>query len=284
MKKLGKVSIFLIFTLSVLFIFASTAATDGQFNYKTFYKTYTWETFSRTSIAKRPIDFNQMKRTYPIRNGLSIYDEYLCAAVFYATNRIRARFRRPRFKYSRALQMAAEMHSRDMVRYNFMGHYSRVSGRRTPSDRIRKFGQWRSTAGENVALSFAIQYRSGSSFRPPSRRGGPILGMDGRPIPPHTYWSFGLAVVNQWMNSPGHRRNILNSRFKVLGTGSAFYYRGNYRMPTLKATQVFAGGMNDEMTAGVNSGDSRERVVPGRGGDDSSTGNENQSNSSDNNK
>ena len=35
-------------------------------------------------------------------------------------------------------------------------------------------------------------------------------------------------VMNQWMNSDGHRKNILNSGFKKLGVGLAISPKGGY--------------------------------------------------------
>jgi uncharacterized protein YkwD len=38
-------------------------------------------------------------------------------------------------------------------------------------------------------------------------------------LEPHTYASFAADVVARWMDSPGHRANILNPRFRLLGLG-----------------------------------------------------------------
>lgn len=225
-------------SLAVLLLTAALLSSAGlveNWNYNSYYSSMNWKAFSLSRQGKQPINFN------------NINSELVCAGIFYATNQIRQNFNLPLFKYSRALQKAAFVHSQDMVTRGFMGHYSPVPGRRSPSDRVRLYGQWEHTVGENVADTFGIQYQTGTSFQPPAQPGDPIRDMEGNVIPNHTYWSFGTSVVSQWMNSPGHRRNILNPKFLVLGAGGAHYFKGNFKMAMIKATQVFAGKMNDEI-------------------------------------
>jgi uncharacterized protein YkwD len=48
-------------------------------------------------------------------------------------------------------------------------------------------------------------------------------------------WNYNTpeSVMNAWMNSPGHRRNILNPRYRQIGVGAVTSSRGIY------ATQCF---------------------------------------------
>ncbi|MEU6347614.1 CAP domain-containing protein [Streptomyces sp. NPDC046977] len=80
---------------------------------------------------------------------------------------------------------AAQEHSADMADTGTMSHTG--SDGSTPSDRISAAGyNWRSY-GENVAYGYSS----------PS------------------------AVMKGWMNSPGHKRNILDCSFKEIGVGLA---------------------------------------------------------------
>ena len=55
-----------------------------------------------------------------------------------------------------------------------------------------------------------------------------------------TYWSFALKLVDQWMNSEGHRKNILNSNYNYLGCGT-YYYKFEYgKYYYFKSTQNFS--------------------------------------------
>ncbi|GAA1760051.1 CAP domain-containing protein [Luedemannella helvata] len=100
-----------------------------------------------------------------------------------------------------ALESAATYHSREMATSRSMSH--RGYDRSDPDDRI----YW---AGYNPSNGWAenIAYGYGSPY----------------------------SVVRAWMDSPGHRRNILNCRFRSLGVGVARAPDG-----TLYWTQNFGG-------------------------------------------
>ena len=91
------------------------------------------------------------------------------------------------------LVKAARLHAQDMIENDYFSHTSQDG--RGPGDRISAQGyKWR-TYGENVA------YGSGSYGTPQN-------------------------VFDGWMNSEGHRANILSSNFKDVGIGEAI---GEYK-------------------------------------------------------
>lgn len=85
------------------------------------------------------------------------------------------------------LNASAELHSQDMATRNYFSHQG-MDGTQ-PWDRMRSQGYTYSRAAENIAF--------------------------GQLTP--------QQVVNDWMNSPGHRRNILDPNLKDIGVG---YYNG----------------------------------------------------------
>jgi hypothetical protein len=91
-----------------------------------------------------------------------------------------------------ALGSAARDHSTDMAYQNYFSHTS-LDGRAF-NQRITAAGYLYSTCGENIAAGYSSPQ----------------------------------AVMNGWMNSPGHRANILNSAFCDLGVGYAFGSSSNY--------------------------------------------------------
>ena len=80
------------------------------------------------------------------------------------------------------LQNVARIKAQDMVENNYFSHNSPIYG--SPFDMIKKFGISYKTAGENIAGN-----------------------------------SSNSAAVNAWMNSAGHKENILNSSFNYTGIG-----------------------------------------------------------------
>lgn len=87
------------------------------------------------------------------------------------------------------LNLAAQGHSEDMYRRNFFEHEN--PDKESPTDRMRAAGYNGRTTGENIAM--------------------------GQPTP--------KAVVDAWLNSPGHCRNIMNGSYTEIGIG--FFKTGN---------------------------------------------------------
>lgn len=95
------------------------------------------------------------------------------------------------------LSRVARYKSQDMKDNKYFSHTSPIYG--SPFEMMKNFGLTYRTAAENIAK--------------------------GQSTP--------QAVVNSWMNSSGHRANILNSSFKKIGVG--YVKNGNYW------TQMFIG-------------------------------------------
>jgi uncharacterized protein YkwD len=116
----------------------------------------------------------------------------LVRATLCILNAQRARHDLGPLRLSRRLSTAARGHSRSMVRERFFSHTSPDGA--TFVDRIRATGylegaqSW--SVGENIA------YGSGSRSTPRS-------------------------IGRAWMNSPGHRANILSESFRQIGIGIA---------------------------------------------------------------
>ena len=95
------------------------------------------------------------------------------------------------------LSRVARYKSQDMVDNRYFAHNSPTYG--TPFEMMRAFGLSFRTAGENIAYGYATPQK----------------------------------VVDGWLNSSGHRANILNASYKQIGVG--YVAKGNYW------TQMFMG-------------------------------------------
>ena len=141
------------------------------------------------------------------------------ACIFYATNLEREKYKRPIFLHSSALEKAAQKHSENMVDYNFYSHTSKVRGEKTMQDRLKLVGIENAYMAENIYNFFLID---------PS------------------YWSMAKGLVDGWMNSKGHRANILDKNQKYLGCGVKYY--PNEEWPDyfhVKSTQNFSSDGGD---------------------------------------
>lgn len=114
----------------------------------------------------------------------------LARAAVCLINTRRVRRGLPRLRINHRLSRAAKWHTHDMVRRSYFGHVSQRG--RDVVDRLYGArylgGRFSWTVGENLA------WGSGS-------RGTP------------------RQIVRAWMNSSGHRRNMLDRRFREIGIG-----------------------------------------------------------------
>lgn len=132
--------------------------------------------------------------TVPEQNtAVTNYESEVCRLV----NEIRAEYGLNPLTEDWELSRVARYKSQDMHDKRYFSHTSPTYG--SPFDMMKSFGLTYRTAGENIAR--------------------------GQRTP--------KAVVDAWMNSSGHRANILNKNYKKIGVG--YVADGNYW------TQMFIG-------------------------------------------
>jgi uncharacterized protein YkwD len=199
----------------------------SEWNYS--YYNISYEEFTGIIIANEEIDFKDIDYTL------------LQAAIFFETNHQRSLNGLEPLLFNKSLETAANEHAKDMTTYKFFSHTSPVSGKKSVGERAVKAGFNWTCVGENIAQSFGLEYEAGMSVYTPNLNGGYFsYEYKGDPILPHTYLGFAKAVVQQWMDSEGHRENILSSSYTYLGTGCSHYPNTEfYMMDMFNAVQVF---------------------------------------------
>jgi uncharacterized YkwD family protein len=120
--------------------------------------------------------------------GNSSFESQVIALI----NQERAAEGLPALSSQSQLTSAARIHSADMASNNFFSHNSPTTG--SPFDRITDQGYHFSMAGENIAGGYE----------------SPTLS------------------VESWMNSPGHRANILDENYIHIGIGYAYCEDSTY--------------------------------------------------------
>ncbi|GGA62054.1 CAP domain-containing protein [Ornithinibacillus halotolerans] len=172
-----------------------------------FYKVSKGDTF--WFIAKRyGLDYKQLMRLNPsvVPTNMQVgsvirlratapspttFEEQVAQLV----NQERAKHGLSPLKHRADIKSVAERKAADMINSNYFSHTSPNYG--SPFDMLKTFGIKYRTAGENIAK--------------------------GQKTP--------QEVMNAWMNSSGHRANILNANFDSIGVG---YYNGAW-------VQMFTG-------------------------------------------
>lgn len=162
-------------------------------------------------------------------------------AILHHTNRARCDAGLRPLAPDPALRTVARNHSLDMVRLGFFDHVSPVGGKTTMSDRLNRRGVRFRGAAENLATSKRLAIRSGQPVYPVANRrcaysltpGGPVL-------PVRTYDAMARTLVRRWIESPGHRRNLLNPAYTRHGASGAIDPDARL-CESVNATQLFAG-------------------------------------------
>lgn len=131
------------------------------------------------------------------------------AAIFYETNYQRVKHGLSQLRHEYNLSVCAHNHSVEMVQQDFFSHTSPIPGKERMKDRLAQVGYKNCASAENIAIC-------------------PIQS---------TYSETARYLIEIWMDSPGHRENILTGQYTHLGCGAAFYYEDSFVY--VKATQNF---------------------------------------------
>ncbi|GMB09009.1 CAP domain-containing protein [Thermolongibacillus altinsuensis] len=146
-------------------------------------QTPTQQQQTQRPIQQQPTQPRQQAPTQQQQTQPSAGISQYAQQVIDLTNRERARAGLPALRADTQLSAVAQRKSLDMQQNHYFSHTSPTYG--SPFDMMRNFGVTYKTAGENIA--------------------------QGQRTP--------QEVVTAWMNSPGHRANILNRQFTHIGVG-----------------------------------------------------------------
>ncbi len=132
----------------------------------------------------------------------------------------------------------AAAHSRWMAQSGNLSHRSTVRGQASLSDRIRAANVEARKGAENIGMVHRYQIDN-RHFRILDSASCSFASQQGEALPAHSYASLARHAVTLWMNSDGHRRNILDPNVTRVSTAAAFgegQYCGRFWL-----TQNFVG-------------------------------------------
>lgn len=105
------------------------------------------------------------------------------------------------------LYVASSFHAHYMARNGILSHTEDKSdSTKNPQDRANYFGATNYRVGENIL------------FTPYNRM---VRGKDGSEFDTRTYQGLAQAMVNAWVNSPGHFKNIITPAYQLTGLAIA---------------------------------------------------------------
>ncbi|WP_026994102.1 CAP domain-containing protein [Flectobacillus major] len=203
------------------------------FQNDTDYYTSTSQAFFQTSEVNEAIDV--LAPNYAL----------LDACIFHQTNRVRQQYGLPLLKYRGGLHKAARLHSESMISHNFYAHINPYSPEyASMEDRIEGLDRKYYELAENVAQVDLLA--TPSSYCPVRKKNGEYLFLNcetQKPLSMLTYKAFAEEVLKVWMQSKGHRQNVLHQDMYYLGCAGQICKNpyASVNGPFARLTQEFAG-------------------------------------------
>ena len=206
--------------VSILILTSLTSGWDHEY-----YSQFSHENFFVRTDVNQKIDLNSFDR------------DLMEAAIFYATNETREKKKRKTFQFSSVLLKSSRGHSEAMREKKFFDHVNRKDRKvRTLTKRIIRAGGGFTGFAENIArVNIYKLGKKGTYF---VNEKGDKVNSKGKPLQTKTYKELAQDVVDKWMHSSGHRKNILaNHSFLGCGTTEIIYSKDD--IPEILITQNF---------------------------------------------
>jgi uncharacterized YkwD family protein len=142
-----------------------------------------WDQQRRTiTFTRQPASYETVFPKYEVIGSIEGLHRYELD-VFWLVNTERVKHQLPPLTLHTELSRVARHKSADMLEHQYFSHTSPTYG--SPFDMMRHFGLTFQASGENIAAGYLSPYQA----------------------------------MNGWMNSEGHRRNILSTNFTQIGVG-----------------------------------------------------------------
>lgn len=197
-------------------------------------------------------DFFELDRLDSIIDLNNFDTNLLSCAIFHATNRIRDSKGIPLLKYDNLLYEASKLHTLEMINRNFVNHNNPKKKKlKRLIDRIYYLGgTWDEYKrfGENIIYRTLLNHpetkiklkieKADTDIKYYSNtKSGTIEQLE-----VSSYRELVNNIMNGWMKSRKHRKNLLHKKFNALGCYCLLDKRTlnkNKLPPMIKATQVF---------------------------------------------
>ena len=121
----------------------------------------------------------------------------------------------------RGMARQAEKHSVWMAKNQKLKHRNTIPGSITLQQRVQKAGIKARTGSENIGMVHRYQVDN-RRFKILNSSACQFETYDGQALGAHSYASLARHIVTLWMNSSGHRKNILDRNVSKTRTSVAF--------------------------------------------------------------
>jgi uncharacterized protein YkwD len=195
--------------------------------------------FLSVNIAQAKCAVQRVAGAEKTISSKQINQALLDAAILAEVNYYRCKHGLRKLAPARGLRKQASKHSLWMARSGKLSLKATKGSARTLTSRLKSSGRKFKTGAENIGVMrlynidgrrFLIRSSGQCVFTTPS----------GKPLGRHSYRSLAQLAVREWMESPGHRKNILLRNASHMGSGGGI--RPNARhCGAVFLTQIFLG-------------------------------------------
>jgi uncharacterized protein YkwD len=151
--------------------------------------------------------------------------DLLNATIFHLTNIERNELNLPILKFGSQLYESSQLHSNKMIQLDFFSHTNKFEKQwKEPKDRILHFENKYNSLGENILENNLLNYKGTTlNYRIEEQENGEIryVNNKGLQINYSTYLQLAERLVQQWMDSKPHKKNILSKSYSLLGCACA---------------------------------------------------------------
>ncbi len=171
-----------------------------------------------------------------------LFDEFLLVRTIYRfTNNARKIHNLPLLAWNDTLAYTAHDHSLDMATHQFLSHISPGINNKTLQKRLKNHGflLTHHKIAENIGVDYILDIAGKPYYKKSGWQKKPLYinHQTGKPIEIQTYEQFAKNMVENWLASPGHRKNILNPGLTHIGIGAI---PGRYqKFDAIYVTQIF---------------------------------------------
>lgn len=134
----------------------------------------------------------------------------------------------PPLKLAGGLIKVADTHASWMARRQTLSHKSTVRGQSSVQERVLASGVNARRGSENIGNVPRFQFGGSRRIRVKDVKSCNFTTAGGRQIQPHSYATLANQIVEMWMDSPGHRRNVLDRHANSMGSAVEFDPRATH--------------------------------------------------------
>jgi len=122
----------------------------------------------------------------------------------------------------------ANNHANWMARRSSLTHRSTIRGQSSVQERVLASGLNARRGSENIGNVPRYQFGGSRGIYVKNMARCDFTTRSGRKITPHSYASLANEIVGMWMNSAGHRRNVLDQKVSAVGSAVGFDTNGSH--------------------------------------------------------